>query len=494
MVKKLIAVVILLFLAPAPAHAEGIFTDKAELKSGTFERFLDASDDASCAVSIDSSSEGYDRNITYYEHSSGVWTSQVVASNGIKQSFPLMETHPVISGDGKTIVFLGKSEDGMRLYEVSKREDGTLSSPRIIESVPDGWFGTGIDINYSGDLVVYVCGNGDGWFGGTATLYYIEKISGAWTSPKPVFNASGSNYQGASASPSLDKWGDSIAWAQSSYQSDVFYAKRTSDGFSEPQILTSTPENETLVSLSRDGNTVSYIREYTENSVYTGKDICAAKNVSGEWKPEQTINPSRETISAIYDSKPTMNESGTRLVYNSFLMSGDTITHARLKMSQYENGNWTTPVEISDTSWLYDEDPNLSEDGKKLIFPSSSSVYTMTTSIAPPEGYVPSEDDSQFAIWPEKTGVISNKKWTVTFSSPIDDTTATTSNVIVKDSLFNPVFVSVQISGDKRTLTVEPDSAYSAGKTYYLYIMQGLKSSDGETLKKPLRMKFTIIK
>jgi len=492
MLKKLIAIVILMFLAPAPAHAEGIFTDKTEVKNGTFERFLDASDDASCAVSIDASSEGYDRTITYYKHSSNGWTSQVVASNGIKQSFPLMETHPVISGNGKTIVFLGKSEDGTRLYEVTILPDGTLSSPKIIDSVPDGWFGTGLDINYSGDLVVYVCGNGDGWFGGTATLYYIEKKSGVWTLPRPVFNASGSNYQGASASPSLDKWGDSIAWAQSSYQSDVFYAKKTSDGFGEPQILTSTPENETLVSLSRDGNTVSYIREYTENSVYTGKDICAAKNVSGEWRPEQTINSSKETISALYDSKPTMNESGTRLVYNSFYMSGDTITHARLKMSQYEDGNWTSPVEISDTSWFYDEDPNLSEDGKKLIFPSSSSVYTMTTSVAPPDGTIPTEDDSQFVIWPEKTSVTGSKKWTIRFSSPIDESTANTTNVIVKDSSFNPVSVSIQASADKNAIIVTPNSIYASGKTYYLYITKGLQSSNGDSLKKTVKMKFTI--
>jgi hypothetical protein len=79
------------------------------------------------------------RHIVFSEAKNGVWqTPTVVAQNGAYSaaSFQVLpqRTHPVISGDGKTIAYVGYTGATYGLYVLHRATDGTWSAPALVNT------------------------------------------------------------------------------------------------------------------------------------------------------------------------------------------------------------------------------------------------------------------------------------------------------------------------------------------------------------------------
>lgn len=91
-----------------------------------------------------------------------------------------------------------------------------------------------------------------------------------------------------------------------------------------------------------------------------------------------------------------------------------------------------------------------------------------------------------------KLDVEANKSWTIRFNKELDSSTIDESKFIVTDESGQQVGVNVSIGNDKKSVIVSPKSEYSYGKTYNLYIKEGLKSTDENSLITPAKMQFTV--
>lgn len=96
-------------------------------------------------------------------------------------------------------------------------------------------------------------------------------------------------------------------------------------------------------------------------------------------------------------------------------------------------------------------------------------------------------------VLPTKTDVDMNKEWKVTFSKAIDPSSITTDNFKVKD---NTRDIGLKVKADKsdsKAVLIElPTLGYVPGKTYTLNVSQNVKSQDGKSLSKPIKMDFKV--
>lgn len=91
---------------------------------------------------------------------------------------------------------------------------------------------------------------------------------------------------------------------------------------------------------------------------------------------------------------------------------------------------------------------------------------------------------------PLKRGVNIDKEWTIKFNETIDLKTVNTSNIRVVDENNKKIQVKLRLNRDKKSINVESIKKYEYGKTYYLFIGEGLKSIDGNEITKETKMKF----
>ncbi len=89
-----------------------------------------------------------------------------------------------------------------------------------------------------------------------------------------------------------------------------------------------------------------------------------------------------------------------------------------------------------------------------------------------------------------KSGVDTNKEWTVKFNKELDKNTVNESNFIIKDESGQLVPINVTIGSDSKSVTVSPKKQYMYGKTYDLTI-SNVKSSSGKELTLPGKMQFS---
>lgn len=98
---------------------------------------------------------------------------------------------------------------------------------------------------------------------------------------------------------------------------------------------------------------------------------------------------------------------------------------------------------------------------------------------------------------PAKENVAPDKVWTIKFNSAIDPalSSQTLSHyVYVTDLSGNVVGITFTLGTDKQSVLVNPPvNGYQLSRTYNLFIKEGLKFKDGQSLQKTYRMKFTIV-
>lgn len=87
-----------------------------------------------------------------------------------------------------------------------------------------------------------------------------------------------------------------------------------------------------------------------------------------------------------------------------------------------------------------------------------------------------------------------NKKWTITFTEPvqINDNTKQSIYVFDRDSGINANVKLVSTNNGKSIEVDAPDDGYTEGEVYCLNITEDMKSQDNKALKNPLTLTFSI--
>ncbi|WP_144445135.1 glucosaminidase domain-containing protein [Clostridium massiliodielmoense] len=96
---------------------------------------------------------------------------------------------------------------------------------------------------------------------------------------------------------------------------------------------------------------------------------------------------------------------------------------------------------------------------------------------------------------PTKSNVKVNKAWCVRLNQNLDVSTINTNNIAVKSNSGKKINISVCKGDDSKTIIVYPQvGGYVPGKSYYLELGTGVKSSNGKPLSKVTRMTFNTAK
>ena len=91
-----------------------------------------------------------------------------------------------------------------------------------------------------------------------------------------------------------------------------------------------------------------------------------------------------------------------------------------------------------------------------------------------------------------KLEVDNNKSWVIKFNKELDNNTIDDSKFVVTDEGGQQVAVKVTLGTDGKSVVVSPKSQYNYGKTYNLFIKDGIKSKSKNGLIKTAKMQFTV--
>lgn len=133
---------------------------------------------------------------------------------------------------------------------------------------------------------------------------------------------------------------------------------------------------------------------------------------------------------------------------------------------------------------------------KKLIAPIFIGVFLFTGAFYTYSAKAAVVGDTQITqsttkTFADQTNVALDKKWTVTFSSEVDESSIG-NNIKVVDAAGNAVSVTVKLGANKKTVEIAaPTAGYEAGKTYSITIGKGITSTTGKNLSEEAKMNFT---
>lgn len=86
-----------------------------------------------------------------------------------------------------------------------------------------------------------------------------------------------------------------------------------------------------------------------------------------------------------------------------------------------------------------------------------------------------------------------NKAWTINFTTPVDPTELH-QYIIIRDSKNVTVATNITASNGGKTVTITPMLPYTLGETYNLVVLANLPALNGDSLKAPSYVKFTVEK
>ena len=218
---------------------------------------------------------------------------------------------PTISSDGKMMIFESDRNNGWKLYQTFKNDDGTWSEPIYISKINDS--GKGTDF-IGGPFLTY----------DNNYLYFTSDRAG------------------------------SIGGT------DIWYSKRIGDDWSEPVnigVPVNSSEYDGFPSLSPDGNSLYFMRDNSEGML--DKTICydiylSKKDNQGNWsEPEKLLKP----INLRCQSHPRIMADGKTLIFSS-IIGNDKKDFDLYKSVLQDDGTWSEPQNLDFIN---------SEDDDKLI-------------------------------------------------------------------------------------------------------------------------------
>ncbi|WP_158233352.1 OmpA family protein [Reichenbachiella sp. 5M10] len=155
------------------------------------------------------------------------------------------------------------------------------------------------------------------------------------------------------------------------YGEDVYFSNFENGTWQAP-VLMPEPINSTTddfgSSFTGDGQTMVYVRCGTEESI-GGCDLYIAYLIDGQWT--EPTNMGNVVNSSAWDSQPTINSDGTRIIFSSTRDGGYGESDLYVtSLNQY--GEWGIPSNLGSVvnTPLSDKSPYIASDGKSLYYAS----------------------------------------------------------------------------------------------------------------------------
>ena len=394
-------------VAAAPAD----WSEEALLWAEGWPRYFSLSDDGMRVVALlpYSGDDDDSRHVAVCEKVGGVWQQPVViATNGHYsdegfQTLP-QRTHPVISGDGETIVYVGYTGETYGAYMVTRQPDGQWSAPALIDT---GLPNTHYWISLSQDGRTLALSDYPFW--DTRHIYVLTRSGDSWSAPLRVTPEEGSLSGGAW--PSLSADGRKLVYIQNAR---VTFTEWVEGGWLPPQQLTQHDWQDYTAEfpqMSGDGQAIHYwlVRLVPEDGAYVrvAQDLYVMRRSGAGWSAPQKVTPTPTKPAHVTEGPAAANEAATRFVYTRPITEFDpdleapVIHAAQLEASEWQADGWQTStlvdvVEYGDmNNW-----PRLTPDGLTLLFTGGiretdgglklhGAIWQMTTSVAPPPRPLP---------------------------------------------------------------------------------------------------------
>ncbi|MCD2348367.1 leucine-rich repeat domain-containing protein [Clostridium guangxiense] len=97
-------------------------------------------------------------------------------------------------------------------------------------------------------------------------------------------------------------------------------------------------------------------------------------------------------------------------------------------------------------------------------------------------------------IFKDNQTVDKNKKWTITFTKPVELNDNTKNSIIVFDQNDGSnADINLELTNNNKSIVVDaPDGGYRSGEKYCLTITEDMKSQSNDTIKNPLTLTFSV--
>jgi len=343
--------------------------------------------DGARLVALDSTSgsDDHSRRVVTTEWADGAWQPlSVIAENGVYATGSVIwlpqYTHPVISGDGSVIVYLGWTGDTNALYVVDRLAGGGWGAPAL---VPAGLGNTHYWLSLSHDgrtlaLASY------GLFGGNH-VYVTTRSANGWSALTLVSVASGPLEGGRF--PALSADGRKLVYIQNAR---VTFTEFVGGAWTAPVQLTDNSQGDAAhPQMSRDGRAVIYWLIHPVDGTQMTQDLFVLRRSGGVWGAAEKVNTQIIIpITDVSEAPAAANAEATRLVYahtlsSSSLAAVDDVFASDLQVSEWRDGVWQETQLVATDGWTYNSWPQLTPDGMRLLFKSGSSIRQMSTDTPP---------------------------------------------------------------------------------------------------------------
>lgn len=365
------------------AWAVSAWTNPVIIVAQAYLGNISVSDDGARLVAVDIvHGEDKSRNIVVSEFSNSAWQPvQVIARNGVYDtgSFIWMPqyTHPVISGDGNTIAYVGWT--------------GSTHAVYVVDRLPNGRWGEPVSLNTDlSNIHYWISLSRDGRtlalanyavFFDTAQVYVTTRTSSGWSPLTRV-----SVLESGGSRPALSADGRRIVFIQNAR---VMYSERIGQHWSPPIYLTLNNHWEgasvDYPLLSSDGQSVVYWLVLSEGNTLVSKELYVIRRTSAGWGTPERVNSRLNVPVSKTDSAVALNSQATRLIYPRALVRDNTVSASVLEVAEWTNSGWqetTLPVAAAGETFEYG--PRLTPDGMALTYLSSGAGIKRTTTNAPP--------------------------------------------------------------------------------------------------------------
>ncbi len=345
------------------------------------------------ALIPNSGSNDNNRSIVVSEYSGGAWQSPVtIATNGM-YSYDLVQilpqkTHPVISGDGNTIAYVGHTGTTVGAYIVN-RSGSSWSAPQLLST---GLANTHYWISLSQDgNTLALC---DYPFMGIQQVDIMTRSGGVWSAPFTI---------GVGGNPSLSADGKKLTYIRNAR---VVFTENILGTWTMPQELTDHAADQFSAEypqMSGDGRAIFYwlVTLVPEGSslIRSAQDLYILRREGSDWSAPQKVNTTSIVPAETTEGPASANYYATRLIYTRPITTTvpvpGSIDQSELEMSEWVTNTWQTTTLVDDNGFNnFNKWPRLSSNGKTLVFdggtryvdgvPVYNALWQMSTDAKPP--------------------------------------------------------------------------------------------------------------
>jgi len=321
-----------------------------------------------------------DKKIMVVEYANGTWQTPIkLAENGHYSTESVQwlpwETRPVVSGNGKVIVYVGG-------YPETVEQGGNLNTvinPQIYisEKSESGWstpsrLDVGISrvhhilsISDDGNTLAFSSAPANIFYE-SPVLYIIRKTDGKWGTKITIteMNSGGAQY------PSLSGDGKKLIWIQNN---KIWFSEEKDGAWTAPIVVVDAPLFNTAIEYPRlnpDGNILTFWKfPIISNVLQPGHLFLVQRTPTGAWTQPTQITKEPVTPSFITIGYAAGNALFSRQVYSRSVVSEDILVASNIEVADLTNAGWQeTPVTSDFSGFKINTNPVLSRDGRTLVF------------------------------------------------------------------------------------------------------------------------------